>query len=362
MVAAPGENVGDDAHRGTYGIDVSAAGDVFFQDVVLHGAGKFLQAGALALGNRDVETEKDGGSGVDGHGSRNFFERDAVEKRFHVFEGVDGNADFADFTKGESVIGIHADLGRKIEGDGEASLTFAEEIAITLVGFDCGAKAGVLAHGPEAAAVHGGIDAASEGEFAGITENGFGIPVGEVFFGIEAIDGNAGGRGEFLFALGGSGGFGFGIRHGSRKIENGNSERAPCQASAADAVRPFSQLASPAERSHREKEKEQSHGNRKTDEPAGDVARPGAQRGVEPTQREDGEDRGDGLVKKLPERAPEAPETALLLRRGSGAYGRRHKNILAQNRADTRKPGRRRPYARPENLNKGTVNGLETTE
>src|SRR5437879_9731328 len=152
------------------------------------------------------------------------------------------------------------------------------------------------------------------------------------------------------------------VSDGSRKIENGNSERAPRQASAADAVRPFSQLASPAERSHREKEKEQSHGNRKTDEPAGDIARPGAQRGVEPTQREDGEDRGDGLVKKLPERAPEAPETALLLRRGSGAYGRRHKNILAQNRADTRKPGRRRPYARPENLNKGTVNGLETTE
>src|SRR6266851_5332380 len=40
MVAAPGENVGDDAHGGAHGIDVGAASDVFLQDVVLNGAGK----------------------------------------------------------------------------------------------------------------------------------------------------------------------------------------------------------------------------------------------------------------------------------------------------------------------------------
>ena len=97
MVAAPGENVGDDAHGGTHGIDVRAAGDVFLEDVVLDGAGKFGEAGALFFGDSDVEAEKDGGGSVDGHACGDFFERDIVEKSFHVFEGIDGYADFADF-------------------------------------------------------------------------------------------------------------------------------------------------------------------------------------------------------------------------------------------------------------------------
>src|SRR5229473_4097605 len=94
MAAAPGENVGDDAHGGAHGIDVRAAGDVFLEDIVLHRAGKFLQAGALPFCDGYVETEQDGGGGVDGHGGGDFFEGDAVEKSFHVFEGVDGDADF----------------------------------------------------------------------------------------------------------------------------------------------------------------------------------------------------------------------------------------------------------------------------
>ena len=68
------------------------------------------------------------------------------------------------------MIGVHADLRGEIEGYGEACLAFAEKIAIALVGFDGGAEAGVLAHGPEAAAVHGGVDAAGEREFAGVAE------------------------------------------------------------------------------------------------------------------------------------------------------------------------------------------------
>jgi hypothetical protein len=41
-------------------------------------------------------------------------------------------------------------------------------------------------------------------------------------------------------------------------------------------------------------------------------------------------------MKKLAEHAPETPETALLLRRGSCACGCRHTSILAQNVADGR--------------------------
>jgi len=47
IVAAPGEDVGDDTHGGADWIDVRAASDVFLEDVVLDGAGKFGEAGAL---------------------------------------------------------------------------------------------------------------------------------------------------------------------------------------------------------------------------------------------------------------------------------------------------------------------------
>jgi len=108
------------------------------------------------------------------------------------------------------VVGVHADLRWQIESDREAGLAFAEEIAIALVGFDGGAEAGVLAHGPEAAAVHGGVDAAGEGEFAGVADDRFGVCRGEIALGVEAIDGKAGERGEMLFAFGERIGFGVG--------------------------------------------------------------------------------------------------------------------------------------------------------
>ena len=90
-------------------------------------------------------------------------------------------------------------------------MALAEEIAIALVGFDGGAEAGVLAHGPEAAAVHGGVDAAGVGEFAGVADGRFWIRGGEIVLGVEAIDGKAGESCEMLFAFGG--GLGFCVGH-----------------------------------------------------------------------------------------------------------------------------------------------------
>src|SRR6267143_5152708 len=130
IVAAPRENIGDDAHRGAHRIDVRAAGDVFLQNVVLHGAGKFLQAGALPFRNCHIETEQDCGGGVDGHGRGDFFQGDAVEERLHVFEEVNGNADFTDFAEGQRMVGIHAYLRGQIESDGKTGLALAQEVAI----------------------------------------------------------------------------------------------------------------------------------------------------------------------------------------------------------------------------------------
>src|SRR5205807_9703527 len=64
-----------------------------------------------------------------------------------------------------------------------------------------------------AAAVHGGVNTAGVGEFAGVAEGGLGIPGAEAFFGVDGIQRQAGERGECLFALGGRGGFGFGFRY-----------------------------------------------------------------------------------------------------------------------------------------------------
>src|SRR5712692_10340779 len=97
-----------------------------------------------------------------------------------------------------------------------------------------------------------------------------------------------------------------------------------------------SQPATLAKRCYGEIHKYESHGNGDSDEPAGSVARPGAQGGVQPSQRENGKDRGNDLVKKLAKRAPETPKPALLLRCGGCACGRVHNNILTQNLGNIR--------------------------
>ena len=113
--------------------------------------------------------------------------------------------------RASGMVGVHANLRGEIEGYGEAGLAFAEQIAIALVGFDGGAEARVLAHGPEAAAVHRWIDAAGVGEFAGVADGRFWIRGGEIVLRVEAIDGEAGERREVLFAFGG--GLGFCVGH-----------------------------------------------------------------------------------------------------------------------------------------------------
>src|SRR5208282_1409839 len=101
-----------------------------------------------------------------------------------VFQGIDGYADFADFAQSEGMVRVHADLRWQIERYGKAGLAFAEEIAIALVGFDGGAEAGVLAHGPEAASVHGGVDAAGVRKFAGVADARLRIGAIEIVWGV----------------------------------------------------------------------------------------------------------------------------------------------------------------------------------
>ena len=79
------------------GIDVSAASHILLQDVVLDGPGYFVGGNPLFFGHGDIHGEEDGGGGVDGHGSGDLVERNAVEEDLHVGQRVDGNAHLPHF-------------------------------------------------------------------------------------------------------------------------------------------------------------------------------------------------------------------------------------------------------------------------
>ena len=105
----------------------------------------------------------------------------SFNRSLHVGERGDGDADLADLARGHRVVGVVADLGRQVEGDGEAGLALVEEVAVAAVRLLGVAEAGVLAHRPEAAAVHRGLDAARERELAREAKLGQVVPAVEVF-------------------------------------------------------------------------------------------------------------------------------------------------------------------------------------
>jgi hypothetical protein len=145
-------------------------GTSFFQDVVLNRSVKLIRGDPLFLGHHDVHGQQDGGRSIDGHGSGNFFQRDLVEKGFHVPQRVDGHPYLSHLSLGQRMIGIVADLGRQVKGHGEAGLAVFQEVTVTPVRILSGPEPRILAHGPEAAPVHGGLDAAGVREFSGYVQ------------------------------------------------------------------------------------------------------------------------------------------------------------------------------------------------
>ncbi len=124
------------------------------------------------------------------------------EENFHVCEGADGHAAFADFAFGERVVGVVAHQRGQVKGSGEAGLPLREEITEALVGIFRGAEAGELAHGPKAAAVHGGMNAARVGRVTGEAELAIRVPVRKIRLRVKAANGVAGNRGELGLSLG----------------------------------------------------------------------------------------------------------------------------------------------------------------
>ena len=95
------------------------------------------------------------------------------------------------------MIGVQADLRGQIERYRKPGRPVCQQIFVALVRFLGVAHARILAHGPKAAAVHGGLHAASEGILAGIANFAFVVGTFEIGGGIERIYGDVGGGFNF---------------------------------------------------------------------------------------------------------------------------------------------------------------------
>ena len=121
----------------------------------------------------------------------------------HVLDGIDRDSDFADFACGERVVRVQADLRGKIEGYGQARSAVGQQVLVTFVGFFGVAHAGVLAHRPEASAIHGWLDTTGEGILARVSDIRFRILIFEVSGRIKRMNRNVRGSLRVLFWLGG---------------------------------------------------------------------------------------------------------------------------------------------------------------
>ena len=143
--------------------------------------------------HRHVQGQQDRRRRIDGHRCRDFRQFDAVEQALHVLDGVDRHTHLAHLARGQRMIRIQPDLRGQIEGHREARGAIRQQIFVALVRFLGVAHARILAHGPEAAAVHGGLYAAGEGIFAGIANFAFVVGALEIGRGIERIYRDVGG-------------------------------------------------------------------------------------------------------------------------------------------------------------------------
>ncbi len=153
-------------HGGGGREDVGAARHILLENVVLDGAAQLADIRALAFGDRNIHRQQDARRGVDRHRGGDFLQRNLVEELLHIADGRNRDAHLAHFALGDWVIGIVADLRGQVEGHRKPGLPGAQQITVAFVRFFGSGKAGVLAHRPEAPAIHGGLDAPGKRVFA----------------------------------------------------------------------------------------------------------------------------------------------------------------------------------------------------
>ena len=162
------KSIDHQAHGRPRRIDVFLLRDVFLEDVVLNGAGNFLPIGALLFRHRQVHGPQHRGWRIDGHGDSGLFQIDAGEQYLHVFQRINGHAALAHFAFALHVVAVVAHERRQIEGNGQSAAAVSQQILVALVRFFRRSEAGELAHGPQLAAIAGGMNAAGERRLAGV--------------------------------------------------------------------------------------------------------------------------------------------------------------------------------------------------
>ena len=120
------------------------------------------------------------GRGINRHGGRNRFQRDAGKEPFHVLDGIDRHSGLAHLARRPGGVGVVADLGGEVEGHGKAVAALGQEKFVTLIGLLRIPHPGILAHGPQAAPVHGGPDAPGEGVLPGVAQVAIGVEAGQI--------------------------------------------------------------------------------------------------------------------------------------------------------------------------------------
>ncbi len=196
------EDVGHQTHGWLGRIDIGAARDVFLEDIVLHRPLQTPGIDTLLFGHRHIQGQQDGCGGIDGHRRTHLVERDAVEQRLHIAQGVDRDPDLAHLPLGHRVIGVVADLGGKVKGDAQPGLPLAEEILVAAVRFLRRPEPCILTHGPEPASIHGGLHTTGKRIFTGKTEVSQIIQLRKVEGGIQPLHRNTARGGEYRPSLG----------------------------------------------------------------------------------------------------------------------------------------------------------------
>ena len=149
--------------EGTGRKNIGAAGNILLENVILHRAAQLIDRHTLLLAHRNHHRQQDRRRRVDRHADTHFVQRQAIEQNLHIAQTADADANLAHFTLGKIVIGVITNLRRQIKGDGKPRLPLGQQIMIALVALRARAKPGILAHGPQAPAIHVGLDAARKG-------------------------------------------------------------------------------------------------------------------------------------------------------------------------------------------------------
>jgi hypothetical protein len=155
-------------------IDILLLRHILLEDVGLDGARQLVEVVAAPFRERDVHGQQDPCGGIDGEGGGDVFEVDAVEQFLHVGQRVDGDALAADLALAHRMVGVVTHQGGHVEVGGQSRLALLDQVLEALVGVLARPEAGDLAHGPQPAAVHGGIGAAGEGIAPGQADVGDG--------------------------------------------------------------------------------------------------------------------------------------------------------------------------------------------